>query len=193
MLRRQHYVGGQEKALGILAYIAAFEAIIAKPFREEAKKKGLQSQVPVYDEKALRESLTVNIETKRRIRIQRNVMAAALPAFSAAMLSIANAVYKPATGFDPLKSADALLRAIATQPMNTAIYLLKANQWAFLGLVVFGYFWVAYFTGVLQPSEAAWVKGPTQAAAVWGRLRASAFLFALGTICVALLFALLRL
>jgi hypothetical protein len=185
MLRRQRSPRGQEDALGILAYVASFESTIADPYRRSAASSGA-GYVPVYEKAALKESLTSNLETKRRGRIQRNVLAAIIPAFTAAMLGLANAIYAPADDFVPPASAAQLLGLVVERPVTAAIHVLSTNEWAFPALLALGFAWIANFTGVTQPSERSSVKWFTQAVAVWGRARAvlSAGLMAAGLVVV---------
>jgi hypothetical protein len=188
MLRRQRSPRGQEDAVGILAYVSAFEAMIAEPFRKRAEKDPKLGFVPIYEKVALRDSLNANLETKRRKRVQRNVVAAVIPAFVAAMLNLGNSIYgKDLTGHDvafaPIESLVDGMAAFLSSPTTTMIGTLKANEWLFPLLVVIGFVWVSAFAGINQPSERRYLKGVAQAAAVWGPVRAA---LSMGLIAVAL-------
>ncbi len=192
MLRRQRSPRGQEDALGILAYVAAFEAIIAKPYRTLAETKNLP-KVPIYEQAAIKDSLTANLETKRRQRIQKNVAAAVVPAFSAAMLSLANAIYGRSTNYKPPTRAFEWLGSFVVHPVSTTITALQANEWLFPVLAILGFVWIVSFAGVFQPSERWYVKGGAQAAAVWGPVLSALGMAIAAAITVAIIIGLMHL
>lgn len=193
MLRRQRSPRGQEDALGILAYVSAFESAIAEPFRKQREKSITIGFVPSYEKGALRESLNANLETKRRKRIQRNVAAAVIPAFAAAMLNLANSIYGKNATYVPTISIEDSISALFTHPMTTVLGTLSQSEWIFPALIVAGFFWVVAFAGITQPSERAYLKGVAQAAAVWGPIRAALSMALVAVVLISLIIYLLQL
>ena len=112
--------------------------------------------------------MNANLETKRRKRVQRNVVAAVIPAFVAAMFSLSNSLYGKNASYVPIESLEDGLTALARGPMSMAVGTLAANEWLFPLCVVLGLVWVGAFSGVNQPSERRYLKGVAQAAAIWG-------------------------
>jgi hypothetical protein len=168
--RRVRTPRGQEDAIGILAYASAFDRNIAAPFRKELIKKNLSDDIiPKYDTQSLKESLNATLEVKRRKRIQRNVVAAATPAFLGAMLAIANSIYRyPKDHIFP-NDLKGWMDFISIYPMHAIIYAISLYDWAYPAIVMVGVIWILSFTGIYAPSEASYIKGPAQAFASWGK------------------------
>jgi len=192
MLRRQHSPRGQEDALGILAYVAAFESSIADPYRKMTEIYPLKPVIPVYEKAALKESLNANLETKRRKRVQRNVVAAIIPAFSAAMLSLGNAIYGRNAPLNLPSSKILIFQSFLSKPVTTSLAALATYEWLFPALLVGGLVWIAAFSGVFQPSEERYLKGFAQAAAVWGPARAALSMVAIALALLMTIIFLLR-
>ena len=192
MLRRQHYPRGQEDALGLLGYISSFEHAIAEPFRKTELAAGRVPRVPFYNREALKESLAANLETKRRRRIQHNVVAAAVPAFFIAMLSLANGLYDQNSA-KQIETFGRALGLLAAQPISASLAILRIWEWTYLILAMCGVLWIVNITGAFHPTEERWIKRLAQAVSVRGRLFASSAFWALFVAVVALIIWLFRL
>jgi hypothetical protein len=190
MLRRQQSPRGQEDALGILAYIASFEETVATPAREAVAQGTMRGFVPSYGKAGLKDSLNANLETKRRKRVQKNVVAAAIPVFTAAMFSLANAIYKDPDFVAP-GTLVGWIGALSARPLTSAIGLLGAYEWLFPFLAILGFTWIAAFAGVMQPSEGKAVKATAQASASWGPRFGPLTLFAIAGALAAVIWLLL--
>lgn len=175
--RRVRGPQGQEDAMGIIAYANAFEEVIAGPQRDKLADKTL---IPSFAGGPLKDSLTAQLEVKRRKRVQRNVVAAAFPAFLVATLALAlRSINSLEATAAPSSTLD-WVRAIKDHPLRVFAYVMAEYEWSFVILLVAGGLWVLAHTEQLVPSEHWWVKPTAQTAANFGKVMGVFTLLALG-------------
>jgi hypothetical protein len=176
----------QEDAIGLLAYLSAFENFVVSKYRPLVLERNPASYIPKYDNTYLKDSLNAVLETKRRSRTQRNIFAAALPAFVLAFLALANGVLGPdSKGWIEATPREGLAAFLST-PLTYVLAIFRAYQWfALVGAALLLVALLA-LTERLDPSELRPLRGLVRFLAPLGRVAVSAILLALA---VALLVA----
>lgn len=156
LARGVKYPSAQENALGILAYADAFEREIAGPFRDLPQHS--RFYVPKYENAEIKASIGAALEAKRRLRTQKNVAAAAIPAITISVLVMSNAVFAGGN---------------SSGPISTLIDSLKSNEWYVVAIFVGAVYWVLSLTEILPPPQHLWpVKQIAQLFSTKGRLSA---------------------
>ncbi|MBW8303467.1 MAG: hypothetical protein K0M78_05910 [Brevundimonas sp.] len=140
MLRSVRFAQAQENALGILAYADAFEKHIAKQLRN---MKG-HTFIPTYDSSELKSSITWTLESKRRLRIQQNVAAAALPAITFAAMLLANAITPQSTGD-------------GSGIVYSLVSIIREHQLLLVALYVAAIYFVLSITGIAPSPRRLWI------------------------------------
>jgi hypothetical protein len=154
--------------------------MIAEPFRKALGSPRGEALIPKYNAEDLKESLIATLEMKRRRRIQRNVVAAAIPAFAIATLSVANTIAGQRT--ESYISIMDWLRAFRTDPVVSFIELLKAWPWALPTTFLLGLLWITGWTGILVPSDTPITKPLAQLLAVRGKFVSVSVFFTMAVI-----------
>lgn len=169
--RRIRSPKAQEDALGILAYIGTFEEKIAVKQRAALAKQGKdEGLIPKYNMDRLRDSLNSSLEVKRRRRTQRNVVAAAVPAFFAAFLALGNLLYPRGSDWTIPKSYDVWMEYLLKFPLRTSMFFLGKFEWIYIGMFCVGILWILSFAEILTPANWYIIRTPTQVVSPWGKV-----------------------
>jgi len=165
--RRIRSVAGQERAAGILAYAEAFESHVAGPLR--ALWRGRFGFLPQYDGKALGASLTSLMESKRRRRIQKNVVAAAIPALFISLAALANTARADLIKSAKLYTFSDWAGVFGSKPVSTLLYLIRYSDVFVISVLMIGVIFVLSLTETLSPPDYPAVKEITQLTSLRGK------------------------